>query len=137
MYTLIRMALTLVAPIVMGILIGIIDIAFMIGDLSGDAKSTIAHGISAMIYLIALSFAAFNIDFIVNLGLPGFLSNQIVMLVLLGIIATIVVHTKSAVFKGGRGRGTHEKWAHSLVIGILVAVSPYLWTFVAPFIPFA
>ena len=68
------MALEIIGAIVWGAIIGIIDIAFMISDLSGDAKSTIAHGLSSMIYVIALTFAALNIEFIVNLGLPSFLS---------------------------------------------------------------
>ena len=59
-----------------------------------------------------------------------------IMLVLLGLIAVIVVHAKSAVFSRARGPGTHERWAHSLVIGILVAATPYIWPFIQPFLPF-
>jgi len=130
------MALEIIGAIIWGAIIGIIDIAFMISDLSGDAKSTIAHGLSSMIYIIALTFAALNIEFIVGLGLPSILSNQMIMLVLLGLIAVIVVHAKSAVFSRARGPGTHERWAHSLVIGILVAATPYIWPFIQPFLPF-
>ena len=130
------MALQIIGAVIWGAIIGIIDIAFMVSDLSGDAKSTIAHGLSSMIYVIALTFAALNIEFIVGLGLPSFLSNQIIMLVLLGLIAVIVVHAKSAVFSRARGPGTHERWAHSLVIGILVAATPYIWPFIQSFLPF-
>ena len=130
------MALEIMGAVIWGAIIGIIDIAFMISDLSGDAKSTIAHGLSSMIYVIALTFAALNINFIVGLGLPSFLSNQIIMLVLLGLIAVIVVHAKSSVFSRARGPGTHERWAHSLVIGILVAATPYIWPFIQSFLPF-
>ena len=130
------MALQIIGAVIWGAIIGIIDIAFMVSDLSGDAKSTIAHGLSSMIYVIALTFAALNIEFIVGLGLPSFLSNQIIMLVLLGLIAVIVVHAKSAVFSRARGPGTHERWAHSLVIGILVAATPYIWPFIQTFLPF-
>ena len=130
------MALEIIGAIIWGAIIGIIDIAFMVSDLSGDAKSTIAHGLSSMIYIIALTFAALNIEFIVGLGLPSFLSNQIIMLVLLGLLAIIVVHAKSAVFSRARGPGTHERWVHSLVIGILVAATPYIWPFIQSFLPF-
>ena len=130
------MALEIIGALIWGAIIGIIDIAFMVSDLSGDAKSTVAHGLSSMIYIIALTFAALNIGFIVGLGLPSFLSNQIIMLVLLGLLAVIVVHAKSAVFSRARGPGTHERWAHSLVIGILVAATPYIWPFIQPFLPF-
>jgi len=130
------MALEIIGALIWGAIIGIIDIAFMVSDLSGDAKSTVAHGLSSMIYIIALTFAALNIEFIVGLGLPSFLSNQIIMLVLLGLLAVIVVHAKSAVFSRARGPGTHERWAHSLVIGILVAATPYIWPFIQTFLPF-
>ena len=130
------MALEIIGALIWGAIIGIIDIAFMVSDLSGDAKSTVAHGLSSMIYIIALTFAALNINFIVGLGLPSFLSNQIIMLVLLGLLAVIVVHAKSAVFSRARGPGTHERWAHSLVIGILVAATPYIWPFIQTFLPF-
>ena len=130
------MALEIIGALIWGAIIGIIDIAFMVSDLSGDAKSTVAHGLSSMIYIIALTFAALNIGFIVGLGLPSFLSNQIIMLVLLGLLAVIVVHAKSAVFSRARGPGTHERWAHSLVIGILVAATPYIWPFIQTFLPF-
>ncbi len=130
------MALEIIGAVVWGAIVGIIDIIFMVTDLSGDAKSTIMHGLSSMIYVIALTFAALNIDFVVGLGLPSFLSNQYIMLFLLGLIAMIVVHAKSAVFSRARGPGTHERWAHSLVIGVLVALSPFIWPFIQPFLPF-
>jgi hypothetical protein len=130
------MALEIIGAIIWGAIIGLIDIGFMISDLSGDAKSTIMHGLSSMIYIIALTFAALNIGFIVGMGLPSFLSNQYIMLTLLGLLAVIVTHAKSAVFSRARGPGTHERWAHSLVIGILVAGTPYIWPFVESFLPF-
>ena len=71
------MALEILAPIVMGVLVGIVDIAFMIKDLSGDAKSTISHGLGAIGYLIALSFVAFNINLATDSGfLPTFFQNN-------------------------------------------------------------
>lgn len=130
------MALEIIGAVVWGVIVGAIDIIFMVTDLSGDAKSTIMHGLSSMVYVIALTFAALNIDFVVGLGLPSFLSNQYIMLFLLGLIAMIVVHAKSAVFSRARGPGTHERWAHSLVIGVLVALSPFIWPYLQPFLPF-
>jgi hypothetical protein len=130
------MALEIIGAVIWGAVIGLIDIGFMISDLSGDAKSTIMHGLSSMIYIIALTFAALNIEFIVGMGLPSFLSNQYLMLTILGLLAIIVVHAKSAVFSKARGPGTHERWAHSLVIGILVAGTPYIWPYLKTFLPF-
>ena len=131
------MALEIIAPIIMGALVGIVDIAFMIKDLSGDAKSTISHGVGAISYLIALSFVAFNIELATNSGfLPKFFQNQIAVLVILALITAVIVHTKSAVFVKSRGPGTHETWIHSIILGVLVAVSPFIWPLIKGYLPF-
>lgn len=131
------MALEVFAPIIMGALIGLVDIAFMVKDLSGDAKSTISHGLGAMGYLIGLSFVAFNIELATNSGfLPTFFQNQIAVLAILALIAAAIVHAKSAVFARSRGPGTHETWIHSIVIGILVAASPFIWPLISGYLPF-
>jgi hypothetical protein len=131
------MALQIIPPIIMGIVAAAIDIGFMVGDLSGDAKSTLAHGASSIVYLIGLSFVAFNIDLATNSGfLPAFFQNQIAVLIILALVAAVVVHAKSAVFARSRGPGTHMTWIHSFVIGIIVATSPLVWPFIEGYLPF-
>ncbi|MDP6845589.1 MAG: hypothetical protein QF460_01340 [Candidatus Nanoarchaeia archaeon] len=131
------MALEIIAPIIMGVLIGLVDIAFMIKDLSGDAKSTLSHGAGAIGYLVALAFVAFNINLATDSGLlPAFFQNQIAVLIILALVAAVVVHAKSAVFARSRGPGTHETWIHSIVIGILVAASPFIWPLIEGYLPF-
>ena len=131
------MALEIVAPIIMGVIAGIVDIGFMVKDLSGDAKSTIGHGLGAMTYLIAFSFVAFNIELATNSGfLPTFFQNQIAVLIILALITAVVVHAKSAVFAKSRGPGTHETWIHSLILGVLVAASPFIWPLIEVYLPF-
>ena len=131
------MALEIVAPIIMGVIAGIIDIGFMVKDLSGDAKSTIGHGVGAMTYLIAFSFIAFNIELATNSGyLPKFFQNQIAVLIILALITAAVVHAKSAVFAKSRGPGTHETWIHSIILVILVATSPFIWPLIKGYLPF-
>ena len=131
------MALEIVAPIIMGVVAGIIDIGFMVKDLSGDAKSTIGHGVGAMTYLIAFSFIAFNIELATNSGyLPKFFQNQIAVLIILALITAAVVHAKSAVFAKSRGPGTHETWLHSIILGVLVAASPFIWPLIEGYLPF-
>jgi len=131
------MALEIIAPLIMGVIAGIIDIGFMIKDLSGDAKSTIGHGVGAMTYLIAFSFIAFNIELATNSGyLPKFFQNQIAVLIILALITAAVVHAKSAVFAKSRGPGTHETWLHSIILGVLVAASPFIWPLIEGYLPF-
>jgi hypothetical protein len=125
-----------IGPIVMGVLIGIVDLVFMIKDESGDAKTVMGHGLGALVYLIPLSFVAFNLGFLNNLTfLPEFVRMEWVSLVGLGLIAGIIVHAKSGLFKKARGRGTHVTWVHSFIIGVLVVVGPYIWeSFVGPIV---
>jgi hypothetical protein len=131
------MALEIVAPIIMGVIAGIVDIGFMVKDLSGDAKSTIGHGVGAMTYLIAFSFVAFNIELATNSGfLPTFFQNQIAVLIIIALITAVVVHAKSAVFAKSRGPGTHETWLHSIILGVLVAASPFIWPLIEGYLPF-
>jgi len=131
------MALEILDPIIMGVLIGLVDIAFMVKDLSGDAKSTISHGLGAMGYLVGLSFVAFNIELATNSGfLPTFFQNQIAVLIILALIASVIVHAKSAVFARSRGPGTHETWIHSIIVGALVAISPFIWPLIEAYLPF-
>jgi len=131
------MPLQIIAPIIMGVIAGIVDIAFMVKDLSGDAKSTIGHGLGAMTYLIGLSFVAFNIELATNSGyLPVFFQNQIAVLIILALVTAVIVHAKSAVFARSRGPGTHETWIHSIILGVLVAASPFIWPLLKGFLPF-
>jgi|TARA_Y100000310_G_scaffold138903_1_gene138070 hypothetical protein len=131
------MALQIIPPIIMGVIAGIVDIGFMIKDLSGDAKSTIGHGLGAMTYLIGLSFVAFNIELATNSGfLPKFFQNQIAVLIILALITAVIVHAKSAVFAKSRGPGTHETWIHSIILGVLVAASPFIWPLISGYLPF-
>ena len=131
------MALQIIPPIIMGLIAGAVDIGFMVKDLSGDAKSTLAHGAGAIGYLIALSFVAFNIDLATNSGfLPKFFQNQIAVLIILALVAAAIVHAKSAVFARSRGPGTHETWIHSIIIGVIVAASPLIWPFIEGYLPF-
>jgi len=131
------MALEILAPIIMGFLVGLVDFAFMVKDVSGDAKSTMAHAAGAIGWLIAFAFVAFNIDLAINSGfLPKFFQNQIAILAILALVAAVVVHAKSAVFVKSRGAGTHETWIHSLIIGILVAASPFIWPLIKGYLPF-
>ena len=59
----------IIGPVVMTIIIGAIDLYFMVKDLSGDAKSTIGHGLGALIPIGILTAIAFNISLLDPLGI--------------------------------------------------------------------
>jgi len=125
----------IIGPIIMTIIIGAIDLFFMVKDLSGDAKSTIGHAFGAILPIGILTAIAFNISLLDPLGI-AFLSNKYVTLTILAIVGAIIVHAKSAAFKGARGVGSHETWAHSFIIAILVAASPFIYPLISAFLPF-
>ena len=51
------MALSIVGPIVMGLIAGAVDLFFMVKDESGDAKTVISHAAGALVPIIIFSFA--------------------------------------------------------------------------------
>jgi|TARA_B100001287_G_C22681816_1_gene530887 hypothetical protein len=124
----------IIGPVVMTIIIGAIDLYFMVKDLSGDAKSTIGHGLGALIPIGILTAIAFNISLLDPLGI-ALLSNKYITLTLLAIVGAIIVHAKSAAFKGARGVGSHETWAHSFIIAILIAASPFIYPLISTYLP--
>ncbi|MDO8508685.1 MAG: hypothetical protein Q7S27_03300 [Nanoarchaeota archaeon] len=124
-----------IGAVIMGILIAIIDTIFMIKDESADAKTVLGHGLGSLVYLIPFCLAAFNLDFVIGMDfIPEAAKNKGIILAGLGVITAIIIHAKSAMFKHSKGLGTHITWAHSLVVGILVAVSPFVYVFISPFV---
>jgi hypothetical protein len=133
----------ILGPIFMAVIVTLIDFIFMVKDITGDAKTIMSHTLSSLVFILILVFAAFNLDLVLGLSfLPEFIKNQTLILVVLGLIATIGVHAKSALFQrglGGGGRGiggadTHITWMHSLIIGITIATAPYIWAGIAPMV---
>ena len=130
--------LVIIPAIVMGLIIGLINMIMMIKDETGAASSVIGHGASAFIAVIILTFFSMNLNLIPQMipSLQGtFIANEIMMRILIALIAAIYVHAHSGLFKGARGAGMHETWLHSLGLGLLVGAAPYIWMFVGPLLP--
>tara|TARA_Y100000310_G_C20387511_1_gene671164 strand:- start:25 stop:459 length:435 start_codon:yes stop_codon:yes gene_type:complete len=128
----------LIPTVVMGALAGVTNLVFMLMDETGSGKNVIGHGISAFFLIFVFTFFSMNINTIPQLlpNLQGtFFANEIAMRVIILLIATIYVHGHSSLFKGARGAGTKETWLHSLVVGGVVALAPYLWMIVGPLLP--
>lgn len=131
-------SLMIMPALVMGIIIGIINLIMMIKDETGSASSVISHGATAFIWVIVFVFLSMNYTLVLSM-IPslqnGFFGNVIVIRLILGLISAIYVHVHSGLFKGARGAGMHETWLHSFGLGLLVAISPYIWPFLAPMLP--
>lgn len=124
--------------IAMGIILGIYEYFLMKGDEDFQGAHVFKHWLHMFPTVILACLASFNIDFfqqILGSSLPTLLQNDILLRVALGLAIAIKIHIASAVVPGASGRGMHETWYHTLLIGALVSVSPYLWPFVEPVAP--
>ncbi|MBI1970889.1 hypothetical protein HYS47_04020 [Candidatus Woesearchaeota archaeon] len=120
--------------LVMGIIIGLIELFFVHSDEQGMGWLT--HGLHGVVAAMIFVFISMNIgpvsrmvgypleeSFAINLGVR----------ILLGIIATIKVKAAAAI--AGKASGIGEKLWHALAVGALIAAAPYVWPFIDPLLP--
>lgn len=126
--------LTIVIPLIVGLLVGILEAFFVYEDenmTSGkDFLGDMWHG---LIFSVAGVFVASNVPWIMTNFVPesfhGFLlvgENGISLVVC--ILITIFMLTKmvaSHAIKGVSGRGFKEKLWHKLLVAVLVGFAPY------------
>ena len=133
-------ALTLIPPIAAGIIIGVYEWGVMMRDVTiGSGKMW--HGIQAIFFGIAGCVLSFNVPLVYILipQLKGvvILGSEVGIRVLLGVIMAAKIHGVSSAMRGSSIGipGTQETWFHSLIVGSLVAASPYLFPFIKPILP--
>ena len=118
--------LVILPALILGIIIGIIEIIFVHTDEPG---SWFRHAMHAFPFAIIFVFVNMNVEWIVtlfNINLPF---NIIFIYLIVGIIAFIKIQTAAAI--AGR---TGERIWHTLIIALLVVASPYIWQFIGPFV---
>lgn len=118
----------------MGAAIGLIELFFVHADERG--LGWLSHGLHALPVAMAFTFFAMNVDFFLHL--VGFSLKTNIWIeagvrVVLGLVAAIKVKSAAAVIQGHNSVG--EKLGHALIVGALIAASPYIWAFVAPMLP--
>jgi hypothetical protein len=126
--------------LVMGAAIGLIELFFVHADERG--LGWLSHGLHALPVAMVLTFVAMNIDWFLGLFNWSFAENMSGaarlwaeggVRFIIGIVAAIKVKTAAAVIQGHNSVG--EKLGHALIIGALIAASPYIWQFAAPMLP--
>jgi hypothetical protein len=111
-------------PIVLGLIIGIIELMFVHQDEAG--LGWLGHGLHALPIMFVFIFISMNLEW--SLNLLGYSEAElsiwlvIGIRVLIGLIAAIKIGAAAAV-----ANRIGERLHHSLIIGALVAVSPYIW----------
>ncbi len=132
--------LVIVPAVIMSLLLGILEIEFVHNDERSYGFAWFGHALHAIPVMFVLIFVAMNLQW--AFALVGFdISKKfwvdLGIRAILGVIAMIKIMAASAILKGST---VGEKFPHALIIGVLVAASPYIWTYaIAPFaknIPF-
>lgn len=119
---------SIIGPVLMGIVIGFIELAFVHSDEAG--MGWFKHGIHALPTMMLFLFISMNAGWALSFipySLPTWAT--ILLYIVIGLVAAIKVKVAAAVV----GKAGEKTW-HALIIGILIAVAPFIWKFIAPLI---
>ncbi|MFT7615771.1 MAG: hypothetical protein ACI8Y7_000595 [Candidatus Woesearchaeota archaeon] len=115
-----------IAPLIMGVIIGLVEMFFLSKDEAG--LHWLGHGLHALPVCIIFTFLAMNVPWVVGAinqpWLSGALGTYIIPIII-GIVAAVKVKTAAAIARGG---SVGETWIHALIIGLLIAASPWIWS---------
>src|SRR3990167_7455404 len=131
-------ALLILPPIAMGIIIGTYELFLIHRDENYSGSHWFGHGLHTFIPIIVGLLISFNVPLFLELAggsLPAWIQNELYIRLAIALIIAIKVRAVSAVVPGAAGRGMKEGWIHTVVVGALVAIAPYIWPFIAPFAP--
>ena len=130
----------IIPALVLGAVIGLYELILVHRDENFRGSHWLTHGLHSVFWAMLAVFATMNAEFVyANLtflqNIP-FISNILVFRIFIGLLTIIKVHSASAVVRTtiGSSKGLKQTWAHSLVIGILVVIAPYIWPFVEPIV---
>lgn len=120
--------IVLVPALLMGIIIGLVEVFFVHADEAG--MGWFMHALHALPFTMFFVFVSMNISFVLNLlnlAITEVWYVDLGIRVVIGIIAMVKIAGAAAIV----GR-VGEKWYHTIVIGILIIVAPYAWQFAGP-----
>ena len=127
-----------IGPLVLGLVIGLYELILIHRDENFRGSHWFTHGIHSAFWAILAVFATMNAGFVYeNLtflqNIP-YLNNVLVFRIFIGLLTIIKIHAASAVIKTtiGSSKGLKETWWHSLIVGALVVLAPYIWPFIEP-----
>ncbi|HLP79377.1 MAG TPA: hypothetical protein VK158_01975 [Acidobacteriota bacterium] len=122
-----------IAPIVIGLAIGLVELFFVHADEAG--MGWMGHGLHAIPTCILFTFISMNAHWVLQFVPWAFAKQPWAVYgvpILIGIIAAIKVKAAAAIAKGGT---VGEKMSHALIIGALIALAPFVWPFIGPALP--
>ena len=120
----------LIGPaILMGLLIGIVELFFLARDEPG---MWLSHGLHALPVMALFIFASMNVSFVLGLLPFGITETPLVDIgvrIAIGVLAIIKTAGAAALVPHTM---VGESKFHLLIIGALVVAAPYIWMAVAP-----
>lgn len=122
--------IVLVPTLLMGLIIGLLEVFFVHSDETG--MGWFMHGLHALPFTMLFVFVSMNISFVfslLNLAITEVWYVDLGVRIAIGIIAMIKIAGAAAIV----GR-VGEKWYHTIIIGALIIVAPYIWDFVGPMV---
>jgi hypothetical protein len=125
--------LVYIAPIIIGIAIGLVELFFVHADESG--MGWMSHGLHAIPTCILFTMISMNVPAVIGYLNVAWLQGSIATYgipAIIGIIAAVKVKSAAAIAKGGT---IGESLPHALIIGALIAVAPFIYPLVAGALP--
>ena len=123
--------LVILPALIMGAIIGLVELIFVHSDEIG--MNWFMHGLHALPFTMIFTFINMNVSFALSflpMSLPGGFVGELIVRGVITIIAMLKIQTAAAI-AGKVG----ERFHHTLMIGVLIFAAPYVWQFVAPFVP--
>jgi len=117
--------------LLMGGIIGLIELFFVHADEVG--MGWFMHGLHALPFTILFTFANMNVSWVLGF-LPGHITETIWVDIIVRLAISVLGMLKVAGAAAIAGR-VGERFYHTIVIGVLIFASAYIWMFIGPFIP--
>lgn len=129
----------LIGPaLALGVIVGVYEAIIIHRDVQVPTHR-FGHMMQAFFLSIVFVFVAMNTQFVLNnipqLASVPFIGNVHILRAAVGLVAAIKIHGVSRAVKTGGGPGLGETWFHSILIGALIAASPYAYPLIEPMMP--
>ena len=120
--------ITLFPALILGIIIGLIELFFIHADQNFRGSHWIGHAFHAILFSFIFIFISMNVDFALGLVNLSFAYQDIVVRGLVAVVAFIKISSAAA----GAGKIVREKIVHIIVVVALITAAPFLWDFLQP-----
>lgn len=120
-------------PIVVGLILALLELIFVRADEGG--LGWLGHGLHAIPATILFTFISMNVPWVLSFDFMNFMpdwAGTFAIPAAIGLFAAIKVKIAAAIAKGG---SVGEKLWHALVIGLLIALAPFIWGLIVGFLP--